>query len=62
MCTGHSTDQQPPEQPRIGMNYFLVNLRQPGPLGWKIRRVLANNAFKIAHGQPCCGNRGEPGC
>jgi hypothetical protein len=40
----------------------LANLRQPGPLRWKVQRFLANNGFKILHRKACCGNRGEPGC
>jgi hypothetical protein len=40
----------------------LGNFRQPGPLGWKLRRLLANTATKIVKRQNCCGNAGEPGC
>jgi hypothetical protein len=38
------------------------NLRQPGALGWKLRRLLANTASKVVHRQSCCGHPGEPGC
>lgn len=39
-----------------------TNLRQPGPLGWKLKRFFANNASKLAHRRNCCGHPGEPGC
>jgi hypothetical protein len=39
-----------------------ANLTQPGPLGWKLQRVLVNTAIKISRRQSCCGNGGEPGC
>jgi hypothetical protein len=38
------------------------NWRQPGPLGWKLRRLVANNFTKLMRRQHCCGRPGEPGC
>jgi len=40
----------------------MANLRQPGPLGWKIQRVIVNEAIKLVRRQTCCGHAGEPGC
>ncbi len=42
--------------------FFISNLRQPMPLGRKLRLLLRNNWIKISHGQACCGHPGEPGC
>jgi len=62
MCATHSGGHaQGDEQPH-GPAYFMANLRQPGPLGWKLRRILANTATKVMRRQRCCGNGGEPGC
>jgi hypothetical protein len=61
MCDTHSHDPQQPELP-TGTSYLLANLRQPGPLGWKLRRLGANTWIKISHRQQCCGHAGEPGC
>lgn len=61
MCANHSADPQP-EHDQFGPGYFVRNLRQPGPLGWKLRRTLANTWIKISRGQHCCGHAGEPGC
>jgi hypothetical protein len=61
MCATHPPDPQPPEHQR-GPGQFVRNLRQPGPLGWKLRRLVTNMGIKIAHGQRCCGHAGEPGC
>jgi hypothetical protein len=58
MCSTHS-DHSPDES---SPNGFWANLRQPGPLSWKIRRIVANNAIKLARRQSCCGHDGEPGC
>jgi hypothetical protein len=41
---------------------FLRNLRQPMPLGRKIRLVVRNNAIKFKTASTCCGHPGEPGC
>jgi hypothetical protein len=41
---------------------FLANLGGPEPFLTKVRLVLRNNAYKIAHHQNCCGHPGEPGC
>ena len=40
----------------------LQNLRQPMPLGRKLRLVLRNTWRKIRTRSDCCGNYGEPGC
>jgi hypothetical protein len=40
----------------------LSNLRQPMPLGRKLRLILSNNLIKIKNRQSCCGNYGQPGC
>jgi hypothetical protein len=40
----------------------LQNLRQPMPLGRKIKLVLKNTWIKISHRSDCCGHYGEPGC
>jgi hypothetical protein len=50
-----------PEE-RPSPSALLANLRQPGPLSWKLQRALANMGFKITHAQRCCGRPGEPGC
>jgi hypothetical protein len=42
--------------------FFLTNLRQPMPLGRKLRLLLRNNWIKLRHAQACCGHPGEPGC
>jgi hypothetical protein len=44
------------------MSEAMQNLRQPMPLGRKIRLLLRNNWKKIRTGSSCCGNYGEPGC
>jgi hypothetical protein len=61
MCDTHPPEDDSAPQ-RIGPSEFVRNLRQPGPLGWKLRRLLANTAIKVSHGQRCCGHAGEPGC
>jgi len=38
------------------------NLKQPMPLGRKIRLTVRNTAIKIKTHQQCCGHPGEPGC
>jgi len=38
------------------------NLKQPMPLGRKIRLVVRNTSIKIKTHQQCCGHPGEPGC
>jgi hypothetical protein len=40
----------------------LDNLRQPMPLGRKLRLLVHNNWIKIRTRSDCCGNYGEPGC
>jgi hypothetical protein len=49
----------PQRQP---LGEFWENLRQPGPLDWKVRRFLANMSTKVLRWQVCCGRPGEPGC
>ena len=39
---------------------FWDNLRQPMPLGRKLRRLIAKRLRFPP--QPCCGHPGEPGC
>jgi hypothetical protein len=48
--------------PRGTLQESLENLRQPMPLGNKLRLFLRNNWIKIRTGSSCCGNYGEPGC
>jgi hypothetical protein len=59
MCATHQPTD--PDQP-VEKNAYLANLRQPGPLGWKLRRVWANLGIRISQRQTCCGHAGEPGC
>jgi hypothetical protein len=40
----------------------LENLRQPMPLGRKLKLVIRNTWIKIRTRSDCCGNYGEPGC
>jgi hypothetical protein len=40
----------------------IQNLRQPMPLGRKIKLILRNNWIKLRTRSSCCGNYGEPGC
>jgi hypothetical protein len=58
MCAPGEHDHPPPPDPRAAW----ANLRQPGPLGWKVGRVVANTFTKLRTRQGCCGNLGEPGC
>jgi hypothetical protein len=61
MCStsdGDDSSQEPHASPR----QLRANLTQPGPLGWKLRRLVANTFTKLSKGQNCCGNLGEPGC
>jgi hypothetical protein len=60
MCTSHAADD--PEPARLGPHALLANLRQPGPLSWKLQRLLTNNVIKITRRRSCCGHPGEPGC
>lgn len=41
---------------------FWSNLRQPMPLGRKLRLFAKNTAIKLRRGSACCGYPGEPGC
>lgn len=54
MCDGHEDGPKP--------NEALQNLRQPMPLGRKLRLLARNNWKKVRTGSSCCGNYGEPGC
>lgn len=38
------------------------NLRQPMPLGQKLRLLFRNLTIRFRKRQPCCGHPGEPGC
>ncbi|NPV07749.1 MAG: hypothetical protein HPY83_07270 [Anaerolineae bacterium] len=38
------------------------NLKQPMPLGRKLRLVAKNLWIRVRTGSACCGNYGEPGC
>jgi hypothetical protein len=49
-----------PRRPSIGD--FLTNLDQPMPLPEKLRKLTRNLWRRVALGQTCCGNHGEPGC
>jgi len=40
----------------------LANLRQPMPLGRKLRLLARNTWLKIRNRSTCCGHPGEPGC
>ncbi len=40
----------------------LENLRQPMPLGPKLRLYVRNNWIKVRTRASCCGNHDEPGC
>jgi hypothetical protein len=40
----------------------MANLRQPMPLGRKLRLLSRNTWTKISLHQQCCGHPGEPGC
>jgi hypothetical protein len=55
MCDGHDH-----EESRISAAW--ANLRQPMPLGRKLRLFFRNEWKKVRTGSTCCGNYGEPGC
>ena len=40
----------------------IANLRQPIPLGRKLRLLLRNLSIRLRTGSTCCGHPGEPGC
>lgn len=56
MCANHDHDD------RLNVNATIENLRQPMPLGRKVRLFVRNNWIKLRTGSGCCGNHGEPGC
>ena len=49
---------------RSSPSAFGDNLRQPMPLGRKVRLVFRNLVLQRARIPPatCCGHPGEPGC
>jgi hypothetical protein len=53
---------EPMKRPGPDPQAFLRNLRQPMPLGRKIRLVVKNTSIKFRYRQSCCGHPGEPGC
>ncbi len=55
-------DQEPHRTREEALRTARANMARPGPLGWKVRRFLANEVSKIVHLQRCCGHPGEPGC
>ena len=61
MCTT-SNDGDGTEEQQPSLRTSWANLTQPGPWGWKLRRLVANTAIKARRRQPCCGHAGEPGC
>lgn len=61
MCSTHEGDHLP-EDRRAALRAEWQNLRQPGPFGWKLRRLLVNTGIKVVRRQRCCGHDGEPGC
>jgi hypothetical protein len=40
----------------------VSNLRQPMPLGKKLRLIARNYWIRLVKRQGCCGHPGEPGC
>jgi hypothetical protein len=62
MCSTNAGDPSPGLQPQHGTSALLANLRQPGPLGWKVQRTVVNMWSKFTRHQACCGHAGEPGC
>lgn len=50
------------EQRRGTPQETLKNLRQPMPVGRKLRLIVRNNLIKVRTVSDCCGNYGEPGC
>ena len=50
------------ENKRGTISESMENLRQPMPLGRKLKLILRNNWRKIQTRSDCCGNYGEPGC
>ncbi len=47
---------------RRGLGIYLTNLRQPMPLGAKLRMLLVNNWRRLRYGKDCCDHPGQPGC
>ena len=41
---------------------YMRNLRQPMPLGRKVRLVVRNAGLRFVTLKECCGHPGEPGC
>jgi hypothetical protein len=61
MCAENGGEHQHGDE-KLSSRAGWVNLTQPGPLGWKLRRIVANTTIKVRRRQQCCGNHGEPGC
>lgn len=61
MRGGDGQRPEPEHQPP-SLAASWANFRQPGSVGWKIRRTVGNTLTKIVRRQSCCGNDGEPGC
>ncbi len=47
---------------RSSLSASWQNLRQPMPLGRKLRLFFRNEWTKIRTHSECCGHPGEPGC
>ncbi len=47
---------------RRGIGVYLTNLKQPMPLGRKLRLLARNNWIRLTTPSTCCGHPGEPGC
>ncbi len=64
MCATHHDHGQPDGEGegRPNPRAVLRNLRQPGPLSWKVERWTANMLARVRRRSDCCGNAGEPGC
>jgi hypothetical protein len=50
------------EKRRGSVSESVDNLRQPMPLGRKMKLMVRNNWRKVRTRSDCCGNYGEPGC
>ena len=61
MCATHPPGSSDEHQPILRSD-FITNLRQPGPLSWKLRRIWVNLGIRVSQRQNCCGNAGERGC
>jgi hypothetical protein len=50
------------EVQRMSWHALFDNLGAPVPFWTKLRLVLRNSAYKVAHRTNCCGHPGQPGC